>query len=252
LIQRFTASSPTPDYIERVALAFEAGRFTAPNGTRFGTGERGDLAATLAAVLLDEDVHSDTALSDPTAGKIREPILKYLAWAHAFDVANADADDTWLLYDTRSTATRLGQHPFRSPSVFNFYRPGYVAPASESGAADLTAPELQVITSGSTNGYTNFMTRFTFERVRQGDVQIFVPDYTSELALASTPEQLVDHLDTLLTGGQLGDQDRSAIIAAVEALEIREDADQAASDRRKRVQVAVQLMTNTAAFAIVR
>ncbi|MEM7569603.1 MAG: DUF1800 family protein, partial [Pseudomonadota bacterium] len=54
LIQRFTASNPEPEYVERVSTAFEEGRFVAPGGQQFGDGRRGSLEATLAAILLDE------------------------------------------------------------------------------------------------------------------------------------------------------------------------------------------------------
>ncbi|MEO0673668.1 MAG: DUF1800 family protein, partial [Pseudomonadota bacterium] len=53
LIQRFTRSHPSTDYVERVVDAFEGGQFVAVNGQSFGTGQRGDLEATLAAILLD-------------------------------------------------------------------------------------------------------------------------------------------------------------------------------------------------------
>ncbi|MEM9740946.1 MAG: DUF1800 family protein, partial [Pseudomonadota bacterium] len=65
LIQRFTASSPAPDYIERVATAFEAGLFKADNGTVFGTGQRGDLKATIAAVLLDKSLYQESEQKPP-------------------------------------------------------------------------------------------------------------------------------------------------------------------------------------------
>ncbi|MEO0464905.1 MAG: DUF1800 family protein [Pseudomonadota bacterium] len=250
LIQRFTASNPSPAYVQRVATAFEAGSFVSPDGSRFGTGQRGDLEATIAAILLDDVVHSETSLEDPGAGKIREPILKYVHWARAFNVSNADAGEQGRFNDTRRTSDRLGQHPFRSPSVFNFYRPGFIAPGTESGSAGLTAPELQLINSGTTFGYSNWMTDFAFERVRRSGVQQFVPDYSAELALAETPEALVDHLDLLLTAGTLEDEARTDIVNALNALVITDS--NAESDRQRRVRAAVLMVADSAAFAVVR
>jgi hypothetical protein len=50
----------------------------------------------------------------------------------------------------------LGQLPYQSASVFNFYRPGYVPPGSETGAAGMTVPELQITNSSTLVGYANF------------------------------------------------------------------------------------------------
>ncbi|MEO1020789.1 MAG: DUF1800 family protein, partial [Pseudomonadota bacterium] len=92
LIQRFTQSDPSPAYIENVATAFETGRFTAQGGRNFGTGQRGDLRATLAAVLLEP-----TTFAEPPAngtimsGKVREPILRFAHWARAFDAGGLNA-----------------------------------------------------------------------------------------------------------------------------------------------------------------
>ena len=61
LIQRFVTSHPQPAYIRRVANAFDAGRFTLPDGTVVGTSRRGDLKATLAAVLLDNNALREPA-----------------------------------------------------------------------------------------------------------------------------------------------------------------------------------------------
>ncbi len=50
LIQHLVTSNPSPAYVRRVATAFHTGRSGA-----FGDGQRGDLKATVAAVLLDAE-----------------------------------------------------------------------------------------------------------------------------------------------------------------------------------------------------
>ena len=162
LIQRFTASSPSPDYVERVATVFEAGRYTAPNGRVFGRGVRGDLQATIAAILLDETVHDD--VQAPNEGKLREPVLKFVQYARAFESAPISIEAEWRFGDTRNPNDKLGQHPLRSNSVFNFYRPGYIAPNSATGDAGLTAPELQIVNEGASLGFSNFLTHFIMRR----------------------------------------------------------------------------------------
>lgn len=249
LIQRFTSSDPAPAYVRRVAQAFETGRYISPNDVEFGTGQRGDLSATIAAILLDESVHGDTEDTGNRVGKVREPILKYVQWVHNFDVSAANATDEWRLGDTSNPADRLNQHPFRSPSVFNFYRPGYVAPGTRSGEAGLTTPEYQIVNEGAALGYINFMTDFAFDRTNagEGDSDHFLPDYSSELALVNDPVALVDHLDLLMTAGQMSDAEKTAIADTVETLEITRE-----SDEIKRVYIAVTLVASSPSYAVIR
>jgi hypothetical protein len=49
----------------------------------------------------------------------------------------------------------VGQTPFMAPSVFNFFRPGYVPPQSSTATAGKVAPELQLVNEVSVTGYVN-------------------------------------------------------------------------------------------------
>ena len=88
-----------------------------------------------------------------TAGKLREPVLRFVQWARAFNAASAA--DTW--FGSTLDVNRLGQSPLRSPSVFNFFRPGYVPPNTALGAQGLVVPELQITNETTVAGYANFM-----------------------------------------------------------------------------------------------
>jgi len=247
LIQRFTASSPSPDYVERVADVFDAGQFTAPNGRVFGTGQRGDFAAVIAAILLDESVHDDVQTT--TEGKLREPVIKFAHYNRSFDVANIDVANEGFLYDTSNPNDKLGQHPFRSPSVFNFYRPGYIAPLTESGDAGLTAPEFQIVNEGSALGFSNFMTIFVVFPIEDPvNFPRFQPDFSAEFALADDPQALVDHLDIKLTAGQLSAATKTEIVEAVTTLEI--DPNNSDAESLDRVQLAVIMMMSSGAFSV--
>lgn len=241
LIKRFTASSPEPAYVQRVATAFETGRFTASDGTAFGTGTRGDLAATIAAVVLDDTLFDDVRGS--TEGKIREPVLKYVQMARIYAKPGSTiiaTPNNNIFGDTSNPLTSLGQSPLKSPSVFNFYRPGYIAPSTETGNAGLTAPELQIVNQAAALGYLNFMTRF----ITQGDtdqVGKLVPDLTEELAIAADAAALVDLLDLKLTAGRMNATTRDLIIEAVEALPVRDNSSRD-RDMESRVRIAM-LMT---------
>ena len=250
LIQRFSASSPDPAYVSRVAAAFEAGEFIAGNRRRFGTGERGDLEATLAAILLDSAFFADPATQNNTLAKVREPVLRFAHWARAFNIDASTVPNESRLDNTSNPASRLGQHAFRSPSVFNFYRPGFVAPGTETSALGLTAPEFQLVNTTSTVGYINFMTDYVFDRTPSRDnVESFVPDYSAEIALANDPQALVDHLDLLLSGNRMSDITKSEIVFTLENTPIREGSEEA--DRLRRVRVAVLMAINSPAYAVI-
>ena len=241
LIQRFTASSPSPAYVRRVAMAFDTGTFVAPNGRTFGAGRQGDFEAAIAAVLLDETVHDD--VQDPNEGKVREPVLQFIQHLRTFDVA----PDGACCIGITSSPEALSQTPMRSPSVFNFFRPGFQAPVSETGDMDLTAPELQIVTAGGAMGFLNYMADYVFQRVggRQSH-QAFVPDFTEEMALADDVPTLVDNLNTKMVAGQLTDAEREEIISAVEILELAEDTND--EDRLARVRLAVFMVIASGAY----
>ena len=247
LIQRFTASSPSPDYVQRVAEVFEAGRYQAPNGRSFGAGRRGDLQAVLAAILLDESVHDDS--QNANEGKLREPVVKFIQYVKAFNVTNINVWDEWRFYDTGDSNSALSQHPFKSPSVFNFYRPGYLAPGSESGEAGLSAPELQIIHEGSALGYINFIAHYIMRPADDPEAfPGFQPDFSLEIRLAHDVEALVNHLDVKLTAGQLSKDTKSDIIDVVSTLNI--DGEDEDVERRKRAQTAILMIMASGAYAV--
>ena len=117
LIQRLVSSNPSPAYVSAVANTFNLGRYQLPDGSTVGSGERGDLQATVAAILFHPEARQPSSAS---SGKIREPILRFTHWARAFNVANISPQYQFLLWDT-SASSALAQHPYRSASVFNFF-----------------------------------------------------------------------------------------------------------------------------------
>lgn len=236
LIQRFTQSSPDPAYVRRVAEAFENGRFVADEGQTFGTGERGDLEATLAAILLDGEMLSGRA----GEGKVREPVLRFIHAMRALDFADREAFNERLLNNASDPSDRLGQHPFRSPSVFNFYRPGYIAPGTQSGDAGMTVPEFQLTNESTALGFANFLTDFLRDGSGRYDNErnTFIPDYSVALQSVDDPAALVDYFDAILTGSRLWEANRDEIINVVSTYEIRTDENQIEQDRLRRVQIA--------------
>ena len=58
--------------------------------------------------------------------KVREPIIRWTQWARTFKVSSETGK--WAIGNLSGGDWALGQSPMRSPSVFNFFRPGYVPP----------------------------------------------------------------------------------------------------------------------------
>ncbi|MEM6826921.1 MAG: DUF1800 family protein [Pseudomonadota bacterium] len=269
LIQRFTTSDPDPAYVQRVASVFDAGRYTLPDGRVIGDGRKGDLAATLAAILFDEAARRDGDLSEATFGKIREPILRFTSWARAFGVDGSRPEFARELFDT-SGADSLSQHPFRARSVFNYYRPGFVAPGTLTGARDLTLPEYQLINASANTGYINFMTfwafggldNFDIEEVEQElsffDIPVdrtalaraWRPDYTEEIAIADDTSALVTSLNRKLTYGNLSPETASAIEGAISQIALASADDTPA--RETRVRLATLLVLTSPDFLVQR
>ena len=199
LIQRLVTSNPSPAYVARVAGVFNDN----------GAGVRGDLRAVLRAVLLDTEARADASLADPGFGKLREPLLRFVQWARTFGAT--DATDVWRLGDLSDPATRLGQSPLRAPSVFNFFRPGYVPPNSGIGAR--TAPEFQITTESSVAGYVNFMQ--TVVASGFGGIRA---DYSALLPLVADSAALLTELNLLLAAGQLSAPTLATLKTALDSI----------------------------------
>jgi len=250
LIQRFVTSHPKPQYVRRVATAFESGRFTLPDGTVVGAGQRGDLKATLAAVLLDDNATRLPSQTPSDFGKIREPMLRFINLARTFGETTPDSADERRL---RNMTQYLGQHPFKAKHVFNFFEPEHVAPGTQTGAAGLTIPELQIVNESSVIGYINFINQFIYDTspTRSGDPDGGVNvDYTAQLALADDAQALVDNLDLLLTGQQLSNVTKDRIVELL--AEIPVEAGSEDEDRISRVRVAVSMVMTSPGYLVQR
>ena len=116
---------------------------------------RGDLRAVVRAILLDTEARTDANAGNAQYGKLREPVMRLTGWARAFGATSPSG--AWPIGDTSSTANRIGQSPGRSPSVFNFFRPGYTPPNTAIATADLVAPEFQITNEPSVIAYVNYM-----------------------------------------------------------------------------------------------
>ena len=175
-----------------------------------GAGVRGDMKAVFAAVLIDDEARGPAGLASPDFGRLREPMLRLAQWGRSFGVSSTKG--TWRIGDQSNASYGLGQSPLRSPSVFNYFRPGYVPPATAIAERKLVAPEFQIVNESSVGGYLNFLQNALPYGIDNGDVRAA---YTAEKALALDPAALVKRLDLLLTGNQLSNATVSLITNAL-------------------------------------
>jgi hypothetical protein len=199
-------SNPSPAYVARVAAAFGDN----------GEGVRGDLKAVWTAVLTDPEAlaPSDAAIG----GKLREPVARYAGWARTVGVASENGK--WEIFDLSNAGRLLGQSPLRSPSVFNFFRPGYVPPHTAIAEAGAVAPEFQIANETSIAGYANFLQWAI--RGGNGDVK---PTYAAMLAFAHDPHEVVRWLNLHLAAGQLSSASCALIEGAVASVGATAESD---------------------------
>ena len=251
LIQRFVTSNPSPGYIYRVAQVFDDN----------GAGVRGDLRATLRAVLLDYEARSPDLLADAGFGKLREPVLRMSHLLRALRIRPPGTGDTRLFIDLQYS---MNQAALKSPSVFNFFQPGYI-PSGRLAAAGLYGPEFQITSESSAIGITNLL----FGTLDWG---IWTPEGAEVLRLdlatehgilfaatgteAERQSNLLDHLNLLLLNGRMTPELRAEIQAFWDSLESWFDNDDSDPNtefswgRNQQVAMAIYLILASPEYAI--
>jgi uncharacterized protein (DUF1800 family) len=232
LIQRLVTSNPSPAYVARVATVFNNN----------GKGTRGDMAAVVRAVLLDAEARP--ANPDAHHGKLREPVVRV---AHALrSLGGASSSGQFKL---SGELADVGQRAQNSPSVFNFYRPGYVPPNTELATAGQVAPELQIVGNNTVVAWVNLVQRLlTTGLGRNGTAADVTLPLSAETALAaSSPAALVDHLNTVLLAGRMSDGLRQNILQAMAGV-----PDASATGYSDRARLAVLLALSSPDYLIQR
>ncbi|HSI60068.1 MAG TPA: DUF1800 family protein [Ideonella sp.] len=214
LIRHLVSSNPSAGYVQRVAQAFIDGRY-AEAGASFGAGQRGDLAATVAAVLLDSEARTESPAR--SAGKLREPTLLMTGVLRAL---NGRSDGEALIWLGRG----LQQHLFRPPSVFNDYPSNYPLPGTS-----LSGPTFAIHNTNSALARLNFLTfvvNWGGSEPTSGVPGAFGThaDLKTFEADAADPAKLVDRLSLLALGKPLPATIRAEFIAAVGANIAQTDA----------------------------
>jgi uncharacterized protein (DUF1800 family) len=250
LIQRLVTSNPSPAYVGRVAAAF----------ANNGSGLRGDMKAVIKAILLDPEARDPAMMNQPTWGKLREPFLRCVNFARAF---NASSTSGW--YPLDQFALDHLQDPLNSPSVFNFFLPAH-SPPGPITQQGLVAPEFQILNASSAITGPNYFWGSILgdlHRWGAGNANYAVrPNINDELAFivpAATigqdvpagpgldPDPLLRRLDLALTGGALSPQQFQIIREAM--LRVEPGGWQW---HRERLRLAIYLIVTSAEFNVLR
>ena len=232
LIQQLVTSNPSSAYIKRVATVFDSGSFTV-SGATFGSGQRGDLQAVIAAILLDAEARrgDDPTTANGADGKLREPILYIAASLRAF---GATSDGLGPV----NFATSMSEPPMESPSVFNFFPPDYGIPGT-----NLLGPEFALQTTATALVRANFVNSFVFGSIGGGTTVSFTP-YANLAASPDASGQLMDSLNALLLHGSMSSSARASVLAAVNAVPA------GANQNLQRAQDAIYLILSSSQYQV--
>ena len=213
LIERLVTGNPSGDYVRRVAAAFADD----------GTGERGDLGATVRAILADDEAWGEAA-ANPDFGKLKEPVFRLTNLMRALDARPGQgANGTY--HGGARTADRVdevyGQSILTAPSVFNFFQPDFPVSDRAMGAngATLVAPERQILTEASVASVNNDLFEMVHDHHSRsgaaGDTAVL--DVEKPLALLREgPEALVDRLGLVLMGGAMSASMRAVLLEVLD------------------------------------
>ena len=220
LIQRFTSSNPSSDYIKRVTDSWYG---SGP----YGSGQVGDFKAVLKAILLDSEARNSVTyerfgslyqakVADPTRGKIKEPILK-LTQLYRFAGLEQDTVDGNLRIERGRRS--FGQNILGADTVFNFYDAGFAPStgpigdfsaefeASTGEALELTAPEAQILSPNVIGEFARMHSLIRDDVSSQGTNASEIPKSKVLSDISESPfesdAELIRYFDVMLCHGQL-------------------------------------------------
>lgn len=233
LIQQLVTSDPSPAYVSRVAAAFNNN----------GAGTRGDMKAVIRAILLDPEARGNLKTA-PRYGKLREPVQLITNLTRIFpgkDFAGDNPSDGGFA----THLTILGQNPFNSPTVFNYFSPEYIVPGTT-----VLGPEFEILNTGNAVKRTNMIHTLVhggFPPNATDSLRGTSLDYSEFVPVAAadpTGNQLMDLLNTRMMHGAMVQAQRDKILTAVQAVP--------SSNPLRRVQTAVYLIAASSQYQVQR
>jgi hypothetical protein len=203
-------------------------------------GDRGNLRWVVRAILLDEEARGSVK-TDPDYGRLRHPVQFITNLLRAFDAKSADGmaeSDGYL----SPFSAAMGMDLFRPPSVFSYYSPATVVPAT----IGVRGPEFGIFSTSTALPRANFVNTMVFSKI---PVSENAPTGTSiDLSrlqsLAGDPAQLVETLDELLLHGTMSDAMRQSVIDAVSVV--------SATNTLRRARTALYLVATSSQYQVQR
>jgi uncharacterized protein (DUF1800 family) len=224
LIEKLITSNPSPAYVSRVASAFSSGKFNS-----YGTGKRGDMQATVAAILLDPEARrGDSATTaESSDGKLREPVVMVVSLARAF---HATTDGTGFT----TFSGNMSQTLFNAGSVFNFFPPVNPIPGTT-----LNGPEFAIFNTNTALSRVNFINSLVYGTISSGTKVDLTP-----VMNAGTPDQMLDWLNNLFLHGTMSSSMRQSIITAIGAV--------GSTDTKNQARTAIYLVASSSQYQVQR
>ena len=200
LIQHLVTSTPSPAYVARISAVF----------ANNGSGVRGDMQAVIRAILEDQEARAGD--TDPTydGGHLREPMLWMTNFLRAVGFTNTDANGSY--FSLSNYSNNLSERPYRSGSVFNFFPPSYVIPASS-----LNAPEFDLENTATAILRLSLADSLVNNKITSFTLNNGINSTLGQIAAAS-PASLVDTLGMLFMHGQMPTNMRTEILSAINGL----------------------------------
>jgi uncharacterized protein (DUF1800 family) len=222
LIEKLVTSNPSAAYVGRVASAFASGKFQT-----YGSGKRGDMQATVAAILLDAEARrgDSTTTADAGDGKLREPVVMMVSIARAFHGTTDGSGFTgW--------GGNMSQSLFNSGSVFNFF-----PPTNPIAGTTLNGPEFAIFNTNTALARVNFINSIVFGTISGGTKVDFTP-----VVNAGTPDQMVDWLNTQFLHGTMSSQMKQSVLTAVNAV--------STTDTKNQAKAAIYLVASSSQYQV--
>ena len=222
LIEKLVTSNPSPAYVQRVAQAFNTGTFNS-----YGSGKRGDMQATIAAIVLDPEARrgDSSTTSVATDGKLREPVIMIVSLCRAF---HSKTDGAGLSYE----GDQMSENIFYAPTVFNFFPPVNPIPQTT-----LNGPEFGIFNTNTSLSRDNVINDAVYGALGSNTQLDFTP-----VINAGSSDQMIAWLDTLFLHGTTPDQMKQIISTALSAYD--------PSDTQGQAQAAIYLYTSSAMYQV--
>ena len=243
LIQHLVTSNPSPEYVARVATVFND--VNNPQG-------RGDLKATVRAILLDPEARGSEK-TDPNYGKVKEPALYVTSFLR---IMNAKGDGFFAY----SRGHDLNQKVFEAPSVFNFYPWDF--PLAKSGG--LVSPSSKLLGAALDHERANFAFKYTVVDDWEGTGKDYLPidwlgsptgttvdwkQWETMGVKANGVDLQINHMNLLLLNNTMTADQRTALKAAMMAVPF--DTTPALTARR-RAQTGLFIVLSSPQFQVDR